>query len=536
MNVSAQRTVNLWGFLEDAARRFPAKPAVVCARGDSPYARLRDRAAAFAGGLYALGVRKGTRVAVLSENSIDWVESVFALMRLGAVCVPLNWRLTAAEIHAHTCHAGVAVLLFSRALADMVPWSADGLQHTVCIDGACSGTPLTGAGLREHGTGPAAAVSPQDPSCIIYTAGTTGSPRGVVLTHGIQTWNTLNYTAACGYGPGDVELAPTPLFHASTFGRLFTYVFNAATAILCPSFDPGECLDLVARYRVTAITQAPTMYGMLLAEQHVRPRETRSLRRLVTGAAPMSPQEKQQLQAAFPGAACYDIYGMTEAAPGISVLGPGEFLCRGESVGHPMLSVVAAVCDEQGCHLPPGREGEILCRGPNIMAGYYRDPEATAAALAGGWLHTGDVGTRDRQGFLTITGRKKEIIVSGGINIHPGEPEAVLKRHPAVADAAVFGSPDATWGEQVIAAVVLKPGHACTEAALRQHCRANLAAFKSPRTFVFLDELPRNAARKVLRHELARQYAGGALPVESLAKNHGFAYTRENRRPGRPTS
>ena len=326
-----------------------------------------------------------------------------------------------------------------------------------------------------------AAVSEQDPAAIIYTAGTTDEPKGVLLTHGNLIWNTFNYSAALEYSPQDIELAPTPLFHTSTFGRIFTYVFNAMTAIMVRKFSPAECLAIIEQEQVTSITQAPTMYRMMLDVWSEGTWDTRSVKRAVTGAAPMSAETKGSLKKLFPAAGFFDLYGLTEASPGVAILTPADFYRKAESVGRPMLSVEVRAAGADDQTLPPGQVGEILCRGPNIMQGYYKAPQATARVLRNGWLHTGDAGWIDEDGFIYLAGRNKDIIISGGVNIYPGEVEAVLMKHPAVKEAAVIGVEDALWGEKVVAFVVPEKNASCTAQLLMDFCREQLAGFKCPR-------------------------------------------------------
>jgi len=247
------------------------------------------------------------------------------------------------------------------------------------------------------------------------------------------------------------------------------------------------------------------MYRMMLDAQSQGKWDTRSVKRAVTGAAPMSKETKESLKTLFPAAGFYDLYGLTEASPGVSILAPEDFYRKPESVGRPMLSVEvrAAGLDDQA--LAPGEAGEILCRGPNIMREYYKAPRATARALRGGWLHTGDAGWIDADGFIHISGRLKDIIISGGMNIYPGDVEAALMQHPAVQEAAVIGKEDELWGEKVTAFVVLKKNASCTAQVLIDFCRGQLAAFKCPRSVVFIPELPRNAAQKVMKQELKKQ-------------------------------
>jgi len=500
--------MNLGSFLDHAARRHPEKIAVVCGNKRVTYAQLHERVQRLAAGLYCREVTRGTKVGIVSCNCIEYVEIVFALMKLGAVGVPINYRLGKQEIRALLEHAGVAELFVGRQAADTIAWDIPGIRSIITLDEpAGSDFTFYESLMRDPSTaGKSVIVTEQDPSFILYTAGTTGTPKGVVLTHGNQIWNTLNYAAAYSMVPDDREFAPTPLFHSSTLGRLFTYVFNQATVYLCERFDPEEALKLIQQEKITSLTQAPTMYGMMLAAAAHGAGETGSVRRAVTGAAPLMPGVKGQLQWLFPNAVFFDIYGLTEASPGVSILGPDAFFSKPASVGRPMLSVEVKVADDNGSKAPPGTVGEILCRGPNVMSGYYNNPAATDEVLNQGWLRTGDMGAVDDEGFLAVVGRKKELIISGGVNIYPGDVERVLLDHPAVGDAAVIGIADAVWGEKVVAAVVLRDRTGCSEEELTGFCRQHLAGFKCPREMLFVDALPRNAAQKVLKNGLKKVY------------------------------
>ena len=498
--------MNLAHFLDMAAARYPEKRAVICEGNTITYDALKRRADELSASLPRRGVTRGTPVAILSSNSIEYVEILFALMKAGAVAVPLNPRLTQREIKILIEHSEAKVLFCEKAFQELVPEKAGTLEQVIGIGGkhppaAVEYEELFHSGSCADGI---PLVSENDPAAIIYTAGTTDEPKGVLLTHDNLIWNTLNYSAALGYGPQDIELAPTPLFHASTFGRIFTYVFNAMTAIMVRKFSPADCLSVIEQEQVTSITQAPTMYQMMLDVWSDGKWDTRSVKRAVTGAAPMSAEAKISLKNLFPRAGFFDLYGLTEASPGVAILTPADFYRKPESVGRPMLSVEVRAAGADDLKLPPGEVGEILCRGPSIMLEYYKAPQATARALHGGWLHTGDAGWIDEEGYVYLAGRIKDIIISGGVNIYPGEVEAVLMQHPAVKEAAVIGMQDALWGEKVVAVIVLHTNASCSAQVLLDFCRERLAAFKCPRSVAFLPELPRNAAQKVMKQELKR--------------------------------
>ncbi len=508
--------MNLWHILEHAARECPEQTAVICEGRELSYRTLAGRSSRLGAALPGMGVTAGKKAGILSCNCTAYIEIIFALMKIGAVAVPLNCRLTAGELETLAGHAGLAALFYSSSLEDRLPGHLPGIARAVCIHDETSYCTRDYEELCSGSAGSAACTADESSgSCILYTAGTTGTPKGVVLTHGAQIWNTLNYTAACSFLPDDIELAPTQLFHASTYGRVFTYIFNRIPFVLCTDFDPAACIDIIRRRRVTSVTQSPTMYAMM---REAMDRELPGIRRAVTGASTMHPRDRQALADMFPRASLFDIYGMTEAGPGISCLAPHDFFRKPASVGQPMLSVEVAVAGTEGSCAPQGETGEIMCRGPNPMRGYYNDPAATEAALAEGWLHTGDIGYMDDEGFVYISGRKKDIVISGGENIFPGEIEAVLMEHPAVCDAAVFGVPDERWGERVTAAVVRRPGAAVGDKDLLDFCRSRLAGFKRPRMIVFCEALPRNAAQKVLKNVLLQQLALEKQPGMFLAE------------------
>jgi acyl-CoA synthetase (AMP-forming)/AMP-acid ligase II len=500
--------MNLWMFLARAGRRYPDVTAVIDDCSRQTYRELAGRTDMLAAGLAALGVRPGDHAGILLRNSGRYIELLFALLKLGAVCVPLNWRLTGADIRQCANHADLDFLFFEQALEGLAPLGLERLRLALCLD------EQTPSGMHAHESIIAGApapfpqhpTAPGDPAAIIYTAGTTDSPRGVVLTHANFLWNTVNYSHAYAITPQDRELAPAPLFHSSTFGRVFTYVYNAATCVLCSSFDPEHALELIAREGITSLTQAPAMYRMMSQARRTRAYDMASVRRAVSGASVLTPQVRKEIQELFPRAATYDLYGITEAAPGVSILNPDNFMAAPDSVGRPLLTVQIAIADNEGLVLPRGQQGEILVRGPNVTKGYYKNPAATAQALSKGWLHTGDFGLIDAAGYVYISGRKKDLIISGGINIYPGEIESVLEQHPAVAEAAVCGMPDGLWGEQVAAAIVLRQNRECSQQDLASFCRERLAGYKCPKSFFFIQALPRNAAQKVLKAELVKQF------------------------------
>jgi acyl-CoA synthetase (AMP-forming)/AMP-acid ligase II len=481
--------MHLFDLLANTARTHPDAGAFISDDARCTYVQMHDACCTIAANLHAQGIRHGMHVALLCRNGIPFVSTAFALLRLGAVCVPLNWRLTRDELSEQLEHADAHCLLCDEDCYPELP----SLPHVRMLPVA----PRIEPSPKEFFLPPAPQT--HDPACIIYTAGTSDCPRAVILSHANLLANSKNYCAACGFAPGQRELATTQLFHISTFSRLFTYVRSATACYLMKRFDPAECFDIIRREGIFSLTQTPTMYRMLQEADPGRKSAGANLSRVISGASAMSPAERKSLRELFPNADLYDIYGQTEAAPGISVLGAADFLRKPASVGKPMPGVSVAIVDKNGQELPPRSIGEITCTGPNVMQESFNNEAATREVLADGRLHTGDMGYIDEESFLFIVGRKKDIIITGGINVYPPEVENVLRMHPGVVDCAVFGVPDSTWGEAVVAAAVLK---GTTVDEILDHCRQHLAGFKCPKKILSVSEIPRNEAQKIVRRVL----------------------------------
>jgi fatty-acyl-CoA synthase len=490
--------MNLFSFLENSAVKYPDKTALICEEQRITYLQLKKRSERLVSSLLHLGLKKGMKAGILLYNSVEYVEIIFALMKLGAVGVPLNIRLTKEEIAKQAEHADVSILFYEEELKQKAPLDLSFITDSIFIGSGESGKNISYEFLlnaaESHDI--LEAVIKEDESFIIYTAGTTARPKGVVLTHSSQMANTKNYSAAYNMSWDDIELAPTPLFHCSTLGRVFTYVYNGVTFILCRKFEAETAFKIIEREKVTSITQAPTLYHMMVEAFEKTAFDSTSVKRAVTGASAMRPETKVELKKLFPCALFYDLYGATEASPGISILGPADFMEKSYCVGRSMESV----------EIKMSETGEILCRGPNIMKGYYKEPEATKAAIRDGWFHTGDMGRIDEDGFLYIEGRKKEIIISGGINVYPAEIENTIISCPGIQDVSVIGVPDDKWGEKIVAAIVLAGDEMFNEEAFKKYCKERLADFKCPREVFIVKVLPRNAAQKVLKNELQVLY------------------------------
>ncbi len=454
-----------------------------------------------------LGVEKGDRVAVLAKNRVELLDLWFACGKLGAIFVPLNWRLTGRELAAMAKDAGPKVLAYSADFTE----AAAGLRgllegaRFVSLDApAAEDVPLAEREAVSDAPIRADSVSPEDPWVLCYTGGTTGASKAAVLTHRSILANAANTVTGWGLTPDDVALLNAPLFHTGGL-NVFTapLVYMGGTSVVSQAFDADEVFDLVDRRAITLFFGVPTMFITL--QQH--PRWTQvdfsRLKLVISGGAPCP----QPVFEAFweRGVDFKTGYGLTEAGPNTFWLPPADVRRKPGSVGFPLFHIELKLCREDGQECGPEEVGELWISGPHVCAGYWRKPEETARTLANGWLRTGDLARFDPEGYWYIAGRAKDLIISGGENIYPAEVESVLAGHPDVAEVAVIGVPDAKWGEVPRAVVVARPGTAPTSEALLEYCGPRLARYKTPRSFLFVDALPKTAAGKVDKRQLARQ-------------------------------
>jgi fatty-acyl-CoA synthase len=508
--------VNWCSVLAHHAGRTPDKVFTVFENEAITYGEMAHRVAALAGGLAGRGVGPGDVVAILSYNCPEFLEALFAANHLGAIAMPINWRLAAPEVRYILGHSGARALVCDEALLALADDAADGLG-----DGSDVGGPLrvsiapvdrpgwvSMAELRrtteEMGAAPAAVVAVgDDVHRLMYTSGTTGRPKGVMLTHANLAWKNLAHIVEFGFTSGDLGLACGPLYHVGALDLTTTSLIAAgATTIVHRVFDAAAVVDEVERSRVTAVWLAPAMVNAIMALPDIEKRDLSSIRVVINGGEKMPIPLIERIQRVFPSAWFADAYGMTETVSGDTFLDRDSIITKLGSVGRPCLYLELDLWDEDGRPVPAGEQGEIVMRGPKVFKGYWRDEEATAAAFTGGWFHSGDIGVRDQDGYLFIVDRLKDMIVSGGENIASSEIERVLYEHDSVLEAAVVGRPDARWGEVPVAFVALRPGTDATPDALMAHCQAQLARFKVPKEVTFVEALPRNPSGKVLKREL----------------------------------
>jgi long-chain acyl-CoA synthetase len=498
--------MNLAHWVRRAGGEFATRPALAC--GSNPvldYAGLADRVARLAGGLkHRLGLAPGARVALVMGNVADYVEVLFACWHAGLAAVPVNAKLHPVELRYILDHCGAGVCFVTADLeASVAAAAAPGLRHLIV------------AGSTEHRklaqSDPIAMaeVAPSDLAWLFYTSGTTGQPKGAMLTHRNLAVMTLNYFVDFDrIAAGDCVLHAAPMSHGSGLWML-PHVAAGACNVVSESggFEPAEIFSLIERWPGLTLFAAPTMVRRLT--EHGGETDTANLKLITYGGAPMYVEDTVAALDRF-GPKLAQLYGQGESPMTITHLSREDHAERDHprwrerlgTAGVPDSCVEVQVVDGDDRPLAVGEPGEIVCRGDTVMAGYWHNPQASEATLKGGWLHSGDIGAFDAHGYLTLTGRSKDVIISGGANVYPREVEEVLMRAAGVAQASVIGRPDPRWGEIVVAYVVAEPGQQPTPEALDHFCLDHLARFKRPKAYRFVADLPKNAYGKVLKTEL----------------------------------
>jgi acyl-CoA synthetase (AMP-forming)/AMP-acid ligase II len=492
------------GVLEYHARRTPAKPFAVFENDTVTYSEMRTWAAAVAGGLRSRGVGAGDVVGLLSYNSLEFLATIFAANSLGAAAMPINWRLAAPELQFILEHSEARVLVCDVACIDLANGATRDLHGLVRV--CTAGESFDGwerfADLGSDDAPERVHVGADDLHRLMYTSGTTGRPKGVMLTHANLAWKNYAHITEFGFTSDDVGLACGPLYHVGALDLVTTTMIAVgATTIVHRVFDAAQVVDEIERSGVTLVWTAPAMVRAILDVPDVENRDLSSVRVLIAGGEKMPIPFIERLRKVFPSAWFADAYGLTETVSGDTFLDRANTVTKLGSVGRPCQYLELEIWDDDGTSLPAGERGEVVLRGPKVFKGYWRDPDATAKAFAGGWFHTGDIGVRDEDGYLYIVDRLKDMIVSGGENIASSEVERVLYEHEAVVEAAVVGRSDDRWGEVPVAYVVVSSA-STTPDELIEHCRGQLAKFKVPQEVMLIDALPRNPSGKVLKREL----------------------------------
>ncbi|HVW47494.1 MAG TPA: long-chain fatty acid--CoA ligase [Solirubrobacterales bacterium] len=504
--------LTLAAFVPLTAARLPDKIALVMGGDKRTFGRLDERAARLANALRVRGLDAGDRVGILMYNRLEFVEAVLATHRVGAIAVPLNFRLAPAELDYIAAHAGLAGLITDADLAE----AAAGMLERGDGEGfglAVGGGPAPLEDYEEVLTGSMRDVTPprarpDDVALIMYTSGTTGRPKGAMLTHSNMVWQSCNMTVALDVTEQDVWLSGAPLFHIAGIAGILPFLQHGGTTVITPSgqFSAEESLAMLRDHGVTGCFFVPTQWDAICrlpgAGDLAPP-----LRTAIWGASPATRETLELMNDTLVGVDVITSFGQTEMCPSTTLLKDFNSLRKIGSIGTPMPNVEVRVVDDAGQEVPQGEVGEIVYRGPTVMLGYHDDEEATAEAFEDGWFHSGDLVRVDEDGFFYVVDRKKDMLISGGENVYPAEVEAVVLEHQAVADVSVIGVPHERWVETPLAIVVLAPGATVAEAELIEFCRGRIAGYKRPSGVRFVEELPRNAGGKVLKRELRDRFA-----------------------------
>ncbi|CAN5772647.1 acyl-CoA synthetase [soil metagenome] len=510
--------MNLGHILTSAAEHHANHPGFIWGEQVTSYSAANARAGALAAGLRELGFQRGDRVGILMWNCPQLLESFFATWKAGGCIVPLNARSVADEVVFEIGDSRASVVIFDSDFREMMAQVKEQLPSVTQF--ICVGDPLPGQIAYEdlvaahQGSGePSVTVSDDDLAWLFYTSGTTGRPKGAMLTHGILTFMAVSWVADLMHlEPEDVALHAAPLTHGAGFHSIALTLKASSQVILCPPrFDVQHFCATVARHKVTNTWLVPTQIKLLLNYSDLSKWDLSSLKWLVYGGAPMYAEDlKEALSRIGPG--LVQLYGQGETPMTATYLRPQEHVVDGQesvrltSCGHARSGIEVRILSDEGVELPRREIGEICVHGPTVMKGYWERPEATAETLRAGWLHTGDVGYMDEQGYVYIMDRTKDMIISGGSNVYPREVEEVLLRHPAISEACVIGVPDERWGEAVKAVLVLKPGAEVTASEIIKFAGEHMAGYKKPKSVDFVEGLPKNSIGKVLKRDLRDRY------------------------------
>ncbi len=477
------------------------------------YAALNERANKAAHFLRdKCGIQPGDRVSILAHNSVVYIDLLYGVAKIGAILVPLNWRLVAAELTYIVNDCAPKVLLcdpdFVETLTQMQPNIQ--VEQLVSLNGA----EIEGALSYEDELAQAESSEPErplslngeSPHCILYTSGTTGQPKGAIIPQRQVLWNILNTAASWGLTEHDVSPVFTPLFHAGgLFAFLTPLLYLGGRLVLSKGFDPENTLDIILKEKCTVILGVPTLFQMWLDAPNFQELDFSHVHFFISGGAPCPPSLMEKWRE------CKNIifrqgYGLTEVGPNCFSMTDDDSIPKTGSVGRPIFHSDMRLVDEQGNDVAVGHTGELLIKGPHVCTGYWHNPEATATALVDGWFHTGDTARMDEDGFYTIVGRAKDMIISGGENVYAAEVEAVFLEHPAVSGAALIGKPHKKWGEVGLMVVITEKGHSVTAETLIDYCHQRLARYKTPKEVIFAEELPYSPYGKVQKNKLREKY------------------------------
>lgn len=509
-NVAVARGNGIDRALARAVRKRPERTALSFENRSWTYARLERAAESVAARLAELGVVRGDRVAAYGRNSDAYVLLWLACTRAGFVHVPINYALTPVELAYVVTQSRSSALVYDADLASVVTAASDALGEMTRGRFAGGGEHFDVLEAAEGGDRYDRSDSPsnRDLAQLLYTSGTTAAPKGAMMTHGALLAEYESCIVEADLRSEDRVLAALPLYHSAQMHCfMMPHLLLGASTTLVQGFDPASALRLIETERITSFFAPPTGWIALLRHADFAARDLSSLEKIYYGASIMPVPVLEELRRRLPRAAPYNLYGQSEIGPLATVLRPEEHAARPASAGRPVFNVATRIVDPAMNDVEPGVPGEVVHRSPQLMTGYWDKPDETASAFAGGWFHSGDVGWRDAEGYITITDRLKDVINTGGVVVSSREVEDTLFKHPAVSEAAVVALPHPKWVEAVAAIVVLREGASVDEAALLDHARTELAPFKVPKRIFFAPSIPRNTAGKILKRVLRDEYA-----------------------------
>ena len=509
-------------FLLISSSICPDREAIIFEGNRWSFSDLADRSNRLANALAGMGVGQGDKVGMLQVNCNECIEVYFATAKLGATYVPLNFRARAEELEFMINFSEASALFLGQRYVKMINSMREqipGMKNFVSVEGPAEGmldyeSVIAEADPEEVFTD----IDDNDTSILMFTAGTTGQPKGVMLTHDNLATYVLNNVSPADPDIEEKNILTVPLYHIAGMQAVLAAVYGGRTLVVQRQFDPSDWMTLVETESVTRAMMVPTMLKQLMEHEEFPKRNLSSLQVITYGAAPMPVEVITKAIEVFPGTRFINAFGQTESASTITMLTPEDHVIEGTpgeraiklkrlgSIGRALGDTEVKIFDEEGSEQPVDEVGEIVARGPRVMKGYWKAEEATNSTIRNGWLYTGDIGYMDEAGYIFLSGRAKDIIIRAGENISPEQVEATLHSHPAIDEAAVIGVPDPQWGEKVRAIVALKAGAQATEADIIEHCRGQLASFKKPESVIFVDSLPRNPLGKVLKRVLREEY------------------------------
>jgi len=496
------RPLLLSGGLHASADRTPRKPALVCDGVTRSYAELAARVRRACGGALALGLRPGDRVAIFAPNCIEYPELLCGLSDAGGIVATVNARSTARELEGLLNDCGARLLVVHPSLASVAAAArVPTLERTLVLGEEYEAWLAASAPSL-----PLESIAETDPFTLVYSSGTTGQPKGIVISHRSRTltFHAMAMEYGC-YGPDDLQLGIAPMAHGAGFAFIMASLYFGGTVEVLPKFDPQRVVEKLAREPFTGVFMVPThfqaIFGLETAVLEAHRGRARALRTIMSNAAALPQAVKEKIVAYWGEGLLHETYGSTEAGI-VTNLRPADQLLRRQSVGPPFALTHVRLLDDAGREVPRGEVGELHSRSPYLFNGYWNKPDETAACLKDGWVTAGDLARQDEDGYYYIVDRKKDMVVTGGFNVYPREIEEVLHAHPAVQEAAVIGRPDDYFGEALRAFVVFRKGLEASAADLEAHCRAQLAGYKVPKDFRAVESLPRNTGGKVLKTAL----------------------------------